>query len=95
MSTLGWLGVFLLAAGTLASVIELALMAAGANAVGKRAKVLADRLAVERQLIDSDLERLRAAIEETERLWRPYRRILGWLSHPLTIGVWQSYRRRA
>jgi len=62
--------------------------------VAKRSITLSERLQTERAELEADLEKLRLAMEETRRLWRPYRRLLRWLSHPLTIALWQSYRRR-
>jgi hypothetical protein len=44
--------------------------------------------------VEADLEKLRLALEETQRLWRPYRMVLRWLQHPLVIALLGSYRRR-
>jgi hypothetical protein len=95
VTQLGWIGVWLLVAAALAILIELTLMAVWGLAIGKRARLLSEGLEKERGLIESDLQRLRLAIEETERLWRPYRKALRWLRHPLVIALLQSYRRRA
>ena len=95
MTQLGWIGVWLLVAAGLAILIEMILVAVWGVAVGKRARLLAEALETERGLIESDLQRLRLAIEETERLWKPYHRALRWLRHPLVIALLQSYRRRA
>jgi hypothetical protein len=65
-----------------------------AFAVGKRTRALAEHLQAEQELLQSDVQRLRHALEETERLWRPYGRALRWLRHPLTIALLQSYARR-
>jgi hypothetical protein len=91
----GWIGVWLLVAAALAILIELTLMAVWGLAIGKRARLLAEGLETERGLIESDLQRLRLAIEETQRLWQPYRKALRWLRHPLVVALLQSYRRRA
>jgi hypothetical protein len=40
------------------------------------------------------MARLRAAVEETKVLWRPYGRILRWARHPLAIALMESYARR-
>jgi hypothetical protein len=45
-------------------------------------------------MVQADLNRLRLAIEETRRLWKPYSRILRWLRHPLVAALLQSYSRR-
>jgi hypothetical protein len=95
VTQLGWIGVWLLVAAGLAILLELILMAVWSLAIGKRARLLAEGLETERGLIESDLHRLRLAIEETQRLWRPYRGVLRWLRHPLVVALLQSYRRRA
>lgn len=95
MTQLGWIGVWLLVAAGLAILLELTLMAVWSLAIGKRARLLSEGLEAERGLIESDLQRLRLAIEETQRLWQPYRKALRWLRHPLVVALLQSYRRRA
>jgi hypothetical protein len=45
-------------------------------------------------LLQADVERLQLALEETRRLWQPYRRILRFLRHPLVAALIGSYRRR-
>ena len=94
MTTLGWVGVALLVAAGLAILVESAVAAVWGVGVARRAVTLSERLQAERGLLEADLEKLRLAIAETRRLWRPYRIGLRWLSHPLTIALWQSYRRR-
>ncbi len=94
MTTLGSVGVGLLVAAGLAIVVEAAFAAVWGRKVAKRAFTLTERLMSERAILELDLERLRLAMEETDRLWRPYGRILRWLRHPLTIALLQSYRRR-
>jgi hypothetical protein len=94
VSELGWIGVWLLVAGAVAIVIEGVLAAVWALAVGKRTRALAERLQAEQTLLEDDVRRLRLALEETERLWRPYGRALRWLRHPLAIALLQSYARR-
>lgn len=92
--TLGWVGVGLLIVAGLAIVVEAIVAALWGAAVARRALTLSQRLQAERALLESDLERLRLALEETKRLWRPYRFVLRWLRHPLVIALWQSYLRR-
>ena len=94
MTTLGWVGVALLVAAGLAILIEGAVAAVWGVGVARRAATLSERLQAERGLLEADLEKLRLAMAETRRLWRPYRSALRWLGHPLTIALWQSYRRR-
>ncbi|MDQ2943990.1 MAG: hypothetical protein M3R21_10030, partial [Candidatus Dormibacteraeota bacterium] len=59
-----------------------------------RTRTLSEQVATERGLLEADIERLRSALDETQRLWRPYGRALRWLRHPLTIALMQSYVRR-
>ena len=94
MTTLGWVGVGLLVAAGLAIVIESVVAAWWGLAVARRALILFERLETERRLVESDLERLRLALEETKRLWRPYRVVLRWVQNPLIIALLGSYRRR-
>ena len=94
MTTLGWVGIAMLVAAGLAIVVEAVLAAIWGTAVAKRAVKLSERLNSERGLLQADLETLRLALEETERLWRPYRTILRWVNHPLFIALLASYRRR-
>jgi hypothetical protein len=94
VTNVGWAGVVLLVLAVLAILVEAALAAVWGRAVAKRAQNLTERMNIERAMLESDLEKLRLAMEETRRLWRPYRKILRWLRHPLTIALWQSYRRR-
>jgi hypothetical protein len=95
VTQLGWVGVWLLIAGGLAILIEVTVMAVWGVAVGRRSRILAARLETERTLIEADLAKLRLAIEEMERLWRPYHKTLRFLRNPLVIALLQSYRRRA
>jgi hypothetical protein len=88
------IGVWLLVASIVAMVLEGVLAAVWAVALAKRSVALSKRLESERTLIEADLERLRAAIEEAKRLWLPYRRILKWVRHPLAIALLESYARR-
>jgi hypothetical protein len=94
VTTLGWVGVALLAAAGLVIVLETVLAALWGARVARRAVKLSERLNTERGLLQAELEKLRLALEETRRLWKPYRIALRWLGHPLTIALWQSYRRR-
>jgi len=91
---LGTIGVWLLVAGGLAIVIEVALVAVWGARMSRRSRALAERIESERILIQADVERLKRAIEETRMLWRPYRRILRWLRHPLVVALIGSYRQR-
>jgi hypothetical protein len=91
---LGTIGVWLLVAGALAIIIEMALVAVSGARMSRRSRALAERIESERSMIQADVERLKRAIEETRMLWRPYGRILRWLRHPLVVALIGSYRRR-
>jgi len=88
------IGIVLLVIGVVAIVLEAALAAAWSFRVSRRARALSERLAGERGRLQSDVERLRLAMAETQALWQPYARLLRWLRHPLTIALIQSYARR-
>jgi Tfp pilus assembly protein PilN len=92
--TFGWVGIGLLVVAGLAIVVEMVVVAVWGRALVKRSITLSERLQTERSLLEADLAKLRLAMEETKRLWRPYRTILRWLGHPLTIALLASYRRR-
>jgi hypothetical protein len=94
LSTLGWIGVWLLVAAALAIVIEGVLAVVWGVGMARRTRVLSERLETERGLIEADLERLRAALDDTTRLWKPYRRALRLLRHPLMIALLESFGRR-
>lgn len=88
------IGVWLLVVSIVAIVLEGVVTAVWAVSLARRSVALSERLESERTLIEADLERLRAAIEEVKRLWLPYRRILRWVRHPLAIALLESYARR-
>jgi len=94
VDTVGWIGVWGLVVCAVAIVVEGVVAALWAMAMAKRTTALSEQLQTERGLIEEDVIRLRAAIEETTRLWKPYRRALRWLRHPITIALLQSYSRR-
>jgi len=93
-ATLSAIGIWLLVAAALAIVVELALMAVWGLAVGRRMQVLSQGLSSQRAEVQGDVDKLKRAIEETRALWRPYRRGLRWLRHPLVLALLGSYRRR-
>jgi hypothetical protein len=94
VTPLGWVGVWLLVGGVVAIVAEGVLAVVWGMAVAKRSRALQERIETERGLIEADLKLLQEALEETRRLWRPYRRALRWLRHPITIALMQSYAGR-
>jgi hypothetical protein len=94
VSNLDRIGVWLLVAGVGAIVVEGALAGLWSVRLVKRSRSLSERLTSEQAQLQADLERLRAALAETQVLWRPYRRALRWLRHPIAIALLQSYARR-
>jgi hypothetical protein len=91
---LGWLGFWLFVGSSIVIVVELAVAAVWSARLARRGQALAVALQAQRALIDSDLARLRVSMDETRVLWRPYRRILRILRHPLVVALIGSYRRR-
>jgi hypothetical protein len=70
------------------------LVAVWGLAMARRTRALSELVASEQGLIDADIRKLRSALEETQRLWKPYGRAIRWLRHPITIALLQSYARR-
>lgn len=93
-TTLSAIGIWMLVAAVLAIVVELILMAVWGLAMGRRMQALSQGLSIRRAEIQADVDKLKRAIEETRALWRPYRRALRWLRHPLVLALLGSYRRR-
>ncbi len=94
MSPVGWYGVWLLVGSAVLILVEVAVMALWSFRLGRSARALAVLVDGERGLIQADVAKLRAALEETRALWRPYARGLRWLRHPLLVALIGSYRRR-
>ena len=94
MTQLGWYGVWLLAGSVALILVELVLVGVWSLRLSRSARALAVLVEGERGLIQADLAKLRAAIEETRALWRPYARVLRWLRHPLVAALVASYRGR-
>jgi len=94
LTELGWIGVWLLVAGAVAIVVELALAGLWTFRLARKARALSQRLASDQRLIQADIERLRVRLADTAVLWQPYARVLRFLQHPLVIALLQSYARR-
>ena len=91
MSSVGpWLLVLgaavILVEGTVASVWTVRL--------ARQGRALTAMLQRERGLVQADVSRLRETLEETRRLWEPWRRALRWLRHPLVAAFLASLWRR-
>lgn len=89
-----WIGVWLLVAGVVVIVVELAVGGILAARVARRARTLSERLGSEQAMLQQDIAKMRESIEEMDRLWRPYARLLRWLRHPLAVALVESYSRR-
>ena len=94
MSSLGWIGVWLLVGAIVLILAEGVVAAVWGLALARRSRALAEGLKREQGLIEADIQRLLVAIEETKRLWQPYGQVLRWLRHPLTIALLGSIARR-
>jgi hypothetical protein len=90
----GWIGIWVLVGSSVVIVLELALAGFWSARLARRGRALAVALEQERGVIQADVARLRAAMEETRLLWAPYTRVLRYLRHPLVIALLGYYRRR-
>ena len=90
---LGRIGIWLLAVSVAVILLELVLMGWWTVRVARRSRILSERLLEEQAQLRAELERLQAAIEQSRALWQPYRRVLRWLRHPITIALIQHYTR--
>jgi hypothetical protein len=88
------IGVWLLVASAVAIVVEGIVAALWTVSIAKKSRALSEQIEAGRGLIEADLARLRAAVEETRRLWTPYRRLLRLVRHPLAVALLHSYARR-
>jgi hypothetical protein len=95
LNALGWAGVGMAVAGLLLIIVELALVLPRALRLTKRLRELNLLLENDRQLTHNELQLLQQATLQTQSLLRPYRRLRRWLTHPLTLALFASYRRRA
>jgi hypothetical protein len=86
-----WLFVFAVAV----ILVEGAVAAAWSVRLARQGQALAVMLQRERALVEGDVARLRETLEETRRLWEPWRRALRWLRHPLVAALLASFWRRA
>ncbi|GAC1506392.1 MAG: hypothetical protein NVS1B3_05970 [Candidatus Dormibacteraceae bacterium] len=94
MTLLGCIGVWLLVVAAVAIVAEGVVAVWWGVALTRRSRAVAERLQKEQTVIEADVQRLKAALEETRRLWKPYSRALGLLQHPLTMALLGSLARR-
>ena len=88
------IGIAMVVIGLIAILIEVGLIVPRAIRLNRLLSVLIEAIDEARLAIESDLAQISASGRETHLLWKPYRRILRWLSHPLTVALFASYRRR-
>jgi hypothetical protein len=88
-------GPWLLVLGAGAILVEGTIAAVWSVRLARQGRVLAAMLERERGHVQDDVSRLRATLEETRRLWEPWRRALRWLRHPLVAALLASLWRRA
>jgi hypothetical protein len=94
VSDLAWLGVALLIVCVAMIGVEGFLLGSWTWQLAKRGRLLSERLATERVLLQSEQDQLVAQLEVMGILWQPYGRALRWARHPLAIAVLQSFARR-
>jgi hypothetical protein len=92
---LAWAGVGMAVAGLLLIACELVLVLPRALRLTKRLQELTLLIDNNRRLTNDELQILQQATLETRSLLRPYRRLRRWLTHPVTVALFASYRRRA
>jgi len=91
----GGIGIAMATLGLIAILIELALIVPRALRLNSLLAQLVAFIDQTQATLESDLGDLRTAGHETHVLWRPYRRVVRWLTNPLTIALFESYRRRS
>jgi hypothetical protein len=90
-----WIGIWLLVVSVVVIILEGALATIWSLRLSRRARAMNELMASQQAALNADVERLRAGIAEMHELWRPYRRLLRLLRHPLTIALMQSFARRS
>jgi len=87
-------GPWLLVLGVAVILLEGAVASVWSVRLARQGRALVVILERERGLVQADVSRLRETLEETRRLWEPWRRALGWLRHPLVAALLASFWRR-
>jgi len=87
-------GPWLLVLGVAVILLEGAVASVWSVRLARQGRALVVILERERGLVQADVSRLRETLEETRRLWEPWRRTLGWLRHPLVAALLASFWRR-
>src|SRR5206468_12803893 len=87
-------GPWLLVFGAAVIVVEGTISAVWSVKLARQGRALAAMLERERGLVQGDVARLHDTLEETRRLWEPWRRALRWLRHPFVAALLASFWRR-
>ena len=87
-------GPWLLVLGAAVIVVEGTVASVWTVRLARQGRALTAMLERERGLVQADVSRLRETLEETRRLWEPWRRALRWLRHPLVAALLASFWRR-
>jgi len=87
-------GPWLLVLGGAVILLEGAVASVWSVRLARQGRALAAILERERGLVQADVARLRETLEETRRLWEPWRRALRGLRHPLVAALLASLWRR-
>lgn len=88
------IGIGLLVTAFISIVIEGVITIVWSLRLARNARELSASLAAEQKSLKADVERVRASLAETQELWKPYRRVLRLLRHPLTMALMQSFAAR-
>jgi hypothetical protein len=87
-------GPWLLVLGAAVILVEGTVASVWTVRLARQGRALTTMLERERGLVQADLSRLRETLEETRRLWEPWRRALRRLRHPLVAALLASVWRR-
>lgn len=88
------MGPWLLVLGVAVILVEGTIAGVWSARLARQGRVLAAILERERGQVQGDVARLRETLDETRRLWEPWRRALRWLRHPLVAALLASFWRR-
>lgn len=88
------IGIGLLVIALVLIVIEGVIAMVWSLRLARNARELSASLAAEQRSLKADVERVRASLAETQELWKPYRKALRLLRHPLTMALMQSFAAR-
>ena len=94
MKVFEWVGGGVALAGLFLIAVEVALIVPRGIRLTKRISQLNLLLAEHLRLSGDELETLQQTRSDMHDLLGPYRRVLRWLRHPITLALLASYRRR-